>query len=111
MFGFREDAIPTPCEPGVTRRILVYSDQLMMCEISFEKGAEGNPHHHPHEQITYVGKGAFSFTVGEETKVVRAGDSVLMPPDVPHHVVCLEEGFLVDVFCPKRDDFLAALKK
>ena len=106
MFVFRDDAVPTPCEPGVTRRILTYSDQLMMCEITFEKGAQGNSHHHPHEQITYVVKGAFSFTIAGETKVVRAGDSVLMPPDAEHGVTCLEEGILVDVFSPKREDFL-----
>lgn len=106
MFGFRSDAVPTPCEPGVTRRILTYSDQLMMCEITFEKGAKGNFHRHPHEQITYIAKGAFSFTIDGETKVVKAGDSVLMPSNAEHGVTCLEEGILVDVFNPKREDFL-----
>lgn len=106
MFGFRENSVPTPCEPGVTRRILTYSDNLMMCEITFEKGAQGNFHQHPHEQITYIAKGAFSFTIDGETKVVRQGDSVLMPSGALHGVTCLEEGILVDVFNPKRDDFL-----
>ena len=106
MFGFHSDAVPTPCEPGVTRRILSYSDQLMMCEISFDTGAKGNFHHHPHEQITYVAKGAFAFTIDGETKEVRAGDSVLMPSNAEHGVTCLEEGILVDVFSPKREDFL-----
>lgn len=106
MFGFRADAVPTPCEPGVTRRILAYSDNLMLCEITFEKGAKGNFHSHPHEQITYVVKGSFAFTVGGETKVVNAGDAVFMPSGVEHGVTCLEEGILSDVFNPKRDDFL-----
>lgn len=106
MFGYNKDAVPTPCEPGVTRRILTYSDKLMMCEIHFEKGAKGNFHSHVHEQITYIARGAFSFTIDGETKTVREGDSVYMPSGAEHGVTCLEEGILVDVFTPKRDDFL-----
>jgi quercetin dioxygenase-like cupin family protein len=106
MFGFHQDALPTPCEPGVTRRILTYSDQLMMCEITFEKGAQGNFHSHVHEQITYVAKGSFSFTIDGETRIVKQGDSVLMPSQAVHGVTCLEAGILVDVFSPKREDFL-----
>ena len=66
MFGYNADAIVTPCEPGVVRRVLSWSDEMMMCEISFEKGAKGNFHHHPHEQITYVAEGSFSFTIDGE---------------------------------------------
>ncbi len=106
MFGFNKDAVPTPCEPGVTRRILCYSDNVMMCEISFEKGAQGNFHAHVHEQITYIAEGSFSFTIDGETHVVSKGDSVYMPPNAVHGVTCLEAGKLVDVFSPKREDFL-----
>lgn len=106
MFVYHKDVIPTPCEKGVTRRVLTYSDQLMMCEISFEKGAKGNFHHHAHEQITYIAEGSFSFTIGDETRIVRKGDSVYMPSDVVHGVTCLEAGKLVDVFSPMREDFL-----
>ena len=53
MFRFNKDVIPTDCEPGVTRKILCYSDDLMMCEISFKKGSKGNFHKHEHLQITY----------------------------------------------------------
>lgn len=106
MFTFNKDVTPTPCEPGVSRRILSYSDELMMCEISFEKGAKGNFHKHPHLQITYIAKGSFEFTIDGETKIVNQGDSVYMPSNSEHGVTCLEEGILVDVFNPKRDDFL-----
>ena len=106
MFKYNQDAVPTPCEEGVTRRVLTYSDQLMMCEITFEKGAKGNFHQHVHEQITYIAEGSFSFTIGDETRIVNKGDSVYMPSQVVHGVTCLEAGKLVDVFTPKREDFL-----
>lgn len=106
MFTFNNDIIATDCEPGVRRKILSYSDQLMMCEISFEKGAKGNFHRHEHLQITYIAKGSFEFTIDGETKVVKQGDSVYMPSGAEHGVTCLEEGILVDVFNPMRQDFL-----
>ena len=106
MFGMNKDAQPTPCEPGVTRRILCYSDNLMMCEISFEEGAKGNFHRHVHEQITYIAEGSFAFTIDGETKTVSKGDSVYMPSNAEHGVTCLQKGKLVDVFSPKREDFL-----
>jgi len=106
MFVTNQEVSSTPCEPGVTRKILCYSEELMMCEISFETGAKGNFHTHPHLQITYIAEGSFRFTIGEETKTVQKGDSVYMPANVEHGVVCLEAGKLVDVFSPMRKDFL-----
>ncbi len=106
MFTFNKDVIATDCEPGVQRKILCYSDELMMCEISFQKGAKGNFHSHEHLQITYIVKGSFEFTIDGETKIVKQGDSVYMPSNAEHGVTCLEEGILVDVFNPMRKDFL-----
>ena len=106
MFVYRDNVSAMPCEPGVSRRVLAYNEQVMMCEITFEKGAKGNPHTHPHTQVTYIVKGSFAFTVGDETKVVNAGDSVLMPSGVLHGCECLEAGVLCDVFTPMRQDFI-----
>ena len=106
MFTYNQEVVSTPCEEGVSRKVLSYSDELMMCEITFEKGAQGNFHSHPHLQITYVAEGSFSFTIDGETKVVTKGDSVYMPAHVVHGVTALEKGILVDVFNPKRDEFI-----
>lgn len=106
MFVKNEDCKITNCEEGVTRKVLAYSDELMMCEISFEKGAKGNPHTHKHLQITYIAEGSFEFTIDGITKVVNKGDSVYMPSESLHSVVCLEKGKLVDVFNPLREDFI-----
>lgn len=106
MFSFNHEVTATPCEPGVSRKVLCYDDNLMMCEITFEQGAKGNFHKHPHEQITYIAEGAFSFTIAGETRTVRKGDSVYMPSNAEHGVTCLEAGKLVDVFSPMRQEFI-----
>ena len=106
MFTFNQDVTATNCEPGVTRKILSYSDELMMVEVSFAKGAKGNFHSHEHLQISYVAKGSFQFTIDGQTKIVTQGDSTYMPSNSVHGVLALEDAILVDVFNPRRDDFL-----
>ena len=106
MFTFNQDVTATDCEPGVSRKILSYSDDLMMVEVTFEKGSKGNLHAHEHLQISYVAKGSFEFTIGESTRIVTQSDSVYIPSGVIHGVAALEDGILVDVFNPMREDFL-----
>ena len=57
MFVHNNMVTATPCEPGVSRKVMAYNDQVMMCEITFEKGAKGNFHTHPHVQTTYIARG------------------------------------------------------
>lgn len=90
---------------GVVRAVLAYCDSVMCAENTFEKGAVGAPHSHPHTQITYVVSGVFEFTIGEETKVVAPGDTLLKQDGVIHGCVCLESGVLLDIFTPMREDF------
>ena len=91
---------------GVTRRVLAYDGSLMSVEVSFETGAVGAVHTHPHTQCSYVLSGRFQYTVGETALTLRPGDSVLVPGNTPHGTVCLEAGTLLDVFTPEREDFL-----
>lgn len=91
---------------GVSRQILGYNDQLMMVRVLFEKAAVGAVHSHPHVQTTYCVSGAFEFSIGEETWIIREGDAMYVPSDALHGVVCLEKGVLLDTFNPVRQDFL-----
>ena len=100
------DALPEPGGEGVTRRILAYTDSLMAVENTFETGAVGKLHSHPHTQLTYVASGEFLFTIGGEQKLVKAGDTLLKEDGVEHGCVCQKAGVLVDLFTPMREDFL-----
>lgn len=92
---------------GVVRKVLAYCDEMMCVENHFEQGAVGKLHTHPHTQISYVASGSFEFTIGEETKVVSAGDTLLKQDGIIHGCTCLEKGILVDFFTPMREDFLS----
>ncbi len=91
---------------GIKRALLGFDTDLMMTHVTFEKGAVSPTHRHPHRQVTYVERGAFEVTIGDSKKVLKAGDSFFIPPDIDHGATALEEGSLVDVFTPYRADFL-----
>lgn len=92
---------------GVARKFLGWDNQIMMVQVKFEKDAVGSAHKHFHTQATYCAAGKFEFMIGDEKKIVNAGDGVYLEPNIIHGVLCLEAGILIDVFSPVREDFLS----
>lgn len=107
MFVYNKDVQLEDLGEGVSRKIMAYSDNVMSVEVYFEEGAVGAMHNHPHEQITYVLSGEFEFTIGDETKIVKAGDALYKVPNIMHGCVCTKKGVLLDTFAPMREDFVA----
>jgi quercetin dioxygenase-like cupin family protein len=103
----------TPAGAGLRRQIVAHTPELMVVAVHFEKGAVGTVHQHEiHTQISYVAAGSFDVTVGGKTQRLKVGDTFVALPLTDHGVTALEAGsVLVDVFNPRRDDFLAAPKQ
>lgn len=95
-----------PAGEGVVRQIMAYDGQIMLVKVKFETGAVGAPHVHYHSQASYVVSGKFELTIGDEKKILVAGDGYYVEPDLIHGAVCLEAGVLIDCFTPMRADFL-----
>lgn len=89
-----------------SRQILAHDKDLMVCHLYFDKGAVGDPHTHPHTQIAYAISGVYEFTIEGKTSTLRAGDSVYVPSNALHGLVCVESGEFLDIFTPEREDFL-----
>ena len=106
MVVFNKDVERQILDEKSSRKILEHDGGMMMVEVTFQKGGVGTVHTHPHEQITYVVKGSFEFTIDGVKSVVQTGDSLYMPSNVPHGTVALDDGVLVDIFSPQREDFL-----
>ncbi|ANY69344.1 cupin [Paenibacillus sp. BIHB 4019] len=93
-------------EPGVKRKILTASGQLMTMEVHFEAGAVGRDHNHVHEQISYCLWGQIEYHLGDETRLLLPGDVIYVPSGVKHGVTALESSALLDIFTPIREDLL-----
>src|SRR5437868_2902527 len=93
-------------EKGVKRKIMAYDENLMVVKVAFDKNGVGSLHKHPHSQITHIESGVFEVEIGEEKKILSKGDAFFIPPNMLHGAVCKEEGVLIDVFSPMREDFI-----
>ena len=93
-------------DPGIRRKVMAYNEQLMLVKVEFQQGAVGALHEHYHSQISHVESGVFEITIDGEKRVLKAGDAYYIPPHVVHGALCLEPGVLIDVFSPRREDFI-----
>jgi quercetin dioxygenase-like cupin family protein len=88
-------------------RQFVSAEKAMLARIFLRKGCIVPLHHHVNEQITYVLDGALLFSLGGREVIVRAGEVLVIPPDVPHSAEALEDTIDLDVFTPPREDWIA----
>lgn len=95
-----------PAAPGIRRKTLVYGDRTLMTEFLLEKGKLLANHSHPHEQTGYLVSGHIILTIGNEVQEIRPGDSWMIPGDVEHHAEILEDSVAVEVFAPRREEYL-----
>ncbi len=94
--------------PGITRQVIGFGSALMICRVTFDEGAIGTAHSHPHSQSSYVESGRFLVRVGDREVELMTGDGFFVDPHVEHGAVCLESGVLIDTFSPAREDFLSS---
>ena len=90
-------------------RKLVTSDRMMVAHVYIEKDGIVPQHSHHNEQITYVLEGALKFLLGEdqdEEVIVRTGEVLVIPSNLPHSALALEDTLDVDIFNPPREDWL-----
>lgn len=100
------DLPETDLTPQIKKR-LITGEKIMVLNLTLSKGAVVGEHRHPHEQISYVFSGALEFEINGEKRVVRSGEGVVLPSNIPHAVVALEETQVLDTFSPPREDFLS----
>ncbi len=103
------DDLPWEKVTDTISRRLVTSERMMMAQVFLQKGAVVPKHHHENEQLTYILEGALRFWIGEDGSrevVLRAGQVLVLPANVPHKAEALEDTLDLDVFCPPRQDWL-----
>jgi quercetin dioxygenase-like cupin family protein len=103
------DMTAEPLKGTITRK-LISSDRMMIAHVYFKEGDDVPLHKHENEQLTYILSGALKFwfgAEGEDEIIVRAGEVVVIPSNVPHRALALEDTLDVDVFNPPRQDWLS----
>src|SRR5947199_7530911 len=87
-------------------RQLVVGDRLMVSRILLKKGCIVPLHSHVNEQVSSALQGALKFWIDGKELVVRAGEVLTIPPNMPHKAEALEDTVAIDVFTPPRADWI-----
>jgi quercetin dioxygenase-like cupin family protein len=87
-------------------REMVVGGKIMLARVLMKKGAHVPMHHHHNEQVTYILEGALKFSIGGKEVIVRAGEVLCIPSNVPHEAWAIEDTVDLDVFDPPREDWL-----
>src|SRR5580704_18520514 len=100
------DSVPLEQMSEVISRKLVTGDKAMVAQVFLKKDAVVPEHHHDSEQITYILEGALKFEIEGREVIVRKGEVLSIPSNVPHRAVALEDTVDLDIFSPIRTDWL-----
>lgn len=91
--------------PTFARRV-IHGDSMTVARVYLKKGCIVPEHNHPNEQICMVDQGALRFMFGARDVVVKDGETLRIPANVPHAVEALEDSTGFDLFSPPREDWI-----
>jgi quercetin dioxygenase-like cupin family protein len=105
----RWEEIPKEPLHALLDRRFVHGERIMVAQVFLKKGCLVPLHHHENEQVSYVLEGALRFWMGADEsaeQVVRAGELIVLPSNLPHKALALEDSLSLDVFSPPRQDWI-----
>jgi len=87
-------------------RQVLFGEKATLARLTLRSGAGIARHYHMNEEYSWVLSGALEYRLDDRTVVVRAGEILVVPSNVPHAIVALEDSTCVDFFAPVREDWL-----
>ncbi|MGA2986137.1 MAG: cupin domain-containing protein [Terriglobia bacterium] len=87
-------------------RKLVNGEKVMVAQLWLFKDCVVPLHHHESEQISLVLQGTLKFVLEDREVMVHAGEVLVIPSNVPHSALAIEDTIGIDVFSPIRRDWL-----
>ena len=106
---YRWDSMRKERVSDMLERRLITGERMMLAHVYLKKGCIVPKHSHENEQLTYILEGALRFWIGTDEQqelVVRAGEVLHIPSNLPHKAEAIEDTLDVDIFSPPRQDWL-----
>ena len=107
MKHYTWDSVPLEVMSDVISRKVISGQKAMVAQVFLKKDAVVPEHHHESEQLTYILEGALKFELEGREVIVREGEVLHIPSNVPHRAVALEDTLDLDIFSPIRQDWLS----
>ena len=89
----------------LSRRLIV-GKRVMVAQIFLKKGCVVVTHKHTSEQMTFVLDGLLELTLPNGKVRVGRGQVLVIPSNMEHSAVALEDTLDLDIFSPVREDWL-----
>jgi quercetin dioxygenase-like cupin family protein len=89
----------------VTRQA-IHAQHLTIARIGIAKGGAVPTHSHLNEQVLNLISGRLKVVLDGVETVLQGGQTLVIPPNVPHSVEALEDVVAVDIFSPIREDWI-----
>jgi quercetin dioxygenase-like cupin family protein len=87
-------------------RQMISGENATISQLLLKKGATVPRHSHMNEQYSWILSGALKFIFDDREILVGAGEILLIPGNVAHSAVALEDTVDVDIFAPRREDWI-----
>jgi quercetin dioxygenase-like cupin family protein len=87
-------------------RQMISGENATISQLLLKKGAAVPRHSHMNEQYSWILSGALKFIFDDREILVGAGEILLIPANVAHSAVALEDTVDVDIFAPRREDWI-----
>ncbi|ABO50131.1 Cupin 2, conserved barrel domain protein [Desulforamulus reducens MI-1] len=71
-------------------RTLAQGKPLSVTLFAFDRGEEISSHSSPGDALVYILDGESEITIGNEKHIVKSGEAIVMPNNVPHGLVAQE---------------------
>ena len=100
-----EEVTSDQMTPEIKRRF-ISNTNATLARFELKKGALVPEHKHENSQLTWVVAGCLRFTYPGGAPIdVRAGEVLVIPPNLPHAAEAMEDTVVTDVFSPNRADW------
>jgi quercetin dioxygenase-like cupin family protein len=87
-------------------RQMISGENATISQLLLKKGASVPRHSHMNEQYSWILSGALKFVFDDREILVGEGEILLIPANVAHSAVALEDTVDVDIFAPRREDWI-----
>ena len=94
--------------PSIKRK-MIWGEHTMIARLEIKDGCVVPQHQHENEQISFIESGTIRFLMGEdksEVVDVHAGESLIIPPNLPHEALINGGVVATDTFSPPRADWI-----
>jgi unsaturated pyranuronate lyase len=99
------DVAPEQINASIVRRYIT-AERVTIARFELKRGGVVPLHAHENEQVSIVLDGTLRFKIDGREIVVKGGEVMQIPPNVPHEVEVIEDTIVVDVFNPIRQDWI-----